>query len=337
MVVPVEPSLVPAHVRTISVLGLEVVLLASPFSTARAADVVAEHDVLVDTVVLSDADFLEPDTACTLLDWLTDLKVGVTVAEGLLETRGLALPSTRGLIGVVVVEAPTTLGSGADRWLLATGLTTAAAGDDGGGGGGGGGGAATATFGCCAGATAGGAGVTVGVTGAVDDVLAVVATVLMTEVVWGVTGRAVVICDRSGAEAFEAIEVVLAVVPASVDLTGTGAATMTGCVALAAGGDGRVLLAAPEAAVVVVIVAAAVAVVVVNSGADAAVVLLEKHDDGGGGGSGGATGLAGTDTLQFSPLAGIVGMSFGSADMNGAGLEGDEAVALFSDKTDMEL
>jgi hypothetical protein len=54
------------HASTSSVFGLDVVLLASPFSTARAADVdaavVAEHEVLVATVVLSDADFLDPDT-----------------------------------------------------------------------------------------------------------------------------------------------------------------------------------------------------------------------------------------------------------------------------------
>ena len=51
-----------------SVLGLDVVLLASPFSTARAADAVvaaavAEHDVFVETVVLSEVDFREPETA----------------------------------------------------------------------------------------------------------------------------------------------------------------------------------------------------------------------------------------------------------------------------------
>jgi hypothetical protein len=54
---------------------------------------------------------------------LIDLNVGVTVAEGLLETRGRTFPSTNGLIGVVVVDAPTTLGSGADLWLFVTGLT----------------------------------------------------------------------------------------------------------------------------------------------------------------------------------------------------------------------
>ena len=44
-----------------------------------------------------------------------DLKVGVTVAEGLVEAMGLALlTSTSGLMGVVVVEVPITLGRGAD-------------------------------------------------------------------------------------------------------------------------------------------------------------------------------------------------------------------------------
>ncbi len=57
------PSFATPQVRTSSVFGLDVVLLASPFSTASAADVVAEHDVFVDTVVLSDVDFLEPETA----------------------------------------------------------------------------------------------------------------------------------------------------------------------------------------------------------------------------------------------------------------------------------
>ena len=59
-----------------------------------------------------------------------DLKVGVTVAEGLLDTIGLTLPSTKGLIGVVVVEAPTTLGRGAVRWLLVTGFTWPTTADD---------------------------------------------------------------------------------------------------------------------------------------------------------------------------------------------------------------
>ncbi len=58
----------PPQVRISSVFGLDVVLLASPFSTARAADAVvaaavAEHDVFVETVVLSDVDFREPETA----------------------------------------------------------------------------------------------------------------------------------------------------------------------------------------------------------------------------------------------------------------------------------
>jgi len=53
------------------------------------------------------------------------LNVGVTVAEGLLDTKGRTFPSTNGLIGVVVVDAPTTLGRGAALVLLlfVTGLT----------------------------------------------------------------------------------------------------------------------------------------------------------------------------------------------------------------------
>jgi hypothetical protein len=61
------PTFPPTQVRTSSVFGLEVVLLASPFSTARAAEVVAavvaEHDVFVETVVLSEADLRDPLTA----------------------------------------------------------------------------------------------------------------------------------------------------------------------------------------------------------------------------------------------------------------------------------
>ena len=81
-----------------------------------------------------------------------DLKVGVTVAEGLLDTIGLTLPSTKGLIGVVVVEAPTTLGRGAVRWLLVTGFTWPTTADD-------------VLF-----------GVAVGVTSAAEEILAAVAT-----------------------------------------------------------------------------------------------------------------------------------------------------------------
>jgi len=108
-----------------SVFGLDVVLLASPFSTLMFVLAMAEQEVLVETVVLKEVDFLDPDTACTPLDWLLDLKVGVTVAEGLLGTKGRTFASTRGFIGVVVVEAPTTLGKGAVLmlWLFATGLT----------------------------------------------------------------------------------------------------------------------------------------------------------------------------------------------------------------------
>ena len=54
------------HDRTSSVFGLDVVLLASPFSTAAevvAAAAVAEHEVFVETVVLRDVDFREPEFA----------------------------------------------------------------------------------------------------------------------------------------------------------------------------------------------------------------------------------------------------------------------------------
>ena len=111
-------------------------LLASPFSTlaftltfpadvpasvvAVEAQVAADwcaaaHDdtVLVDVVVFTmEDDFLELLPVMVCGDDV-DLNVGVTVAEGLLDTKGLALASTKGLMGVVVVDEPTTLGKGA--------------------------------------------------------------------------------------------------------------------------------------------------------------------------------------------------------------------------------
>ena len=53
------------HDSTSSVFGLDVVLLASPFSTAAevVAAAVAEHEVFVETVVLRDVDFREPELA----------------------------------------------------------------------------------------------------------------------------------------------------------------------------------------------------------------------------------------------------------------------------------
>ena len=114
--------------NTTSVFGLDVVLLASPFSTlaftltfpadvpasvvAVEAQVAADwcaaaHDdtVLVDVVVFTmEDDFLELLPVMVCGDDV-DLNVGVTVAEGLLDAKGL--------MGVVVVDEPTTLGKGA--------------------------------------------------------------------------------------------------------------------------------------------------------------------------------------------------------------------------------
>ncbi len=137
-----------------------------------------------------------------------DLNVGVTVADGLLETSGLTFPSTNGLIGVVVVDAPTTLGKGAVRWLLVTGLTwpTTAAG---------------VLFGVAIGVVGVG-----GTTGAAEESFE--ADEERVEVVCWLPDRATVSCGRSVTET-EVSEVVLAVAPAeNVDLTGTGAATKTG-------------------------------------------------------------------------------------------------------------
>lgn len=121
-----------------SVVGLEVVLLASPFSTvavatdkveaedddADAAEAEAEQDivgvlelklvvtVLVEAVVLR---VVVRRTTTLVGTAEVDLMVGVTVAEGLVVDTGLwpRWLSTSGLMGVVLVEVPTTLGSGA--------------------------------------------------------------------------------------------------------------------------------------------------------------------------------------------------------------------------------
>lgn len=89
-------------------------LLASPFSTVDLplVAVVVQLDtarVQVVVVVVKDELRLRPDW-----DWCEaaeDLKVGVTVAEGLVEDRALDL-SDRGLIGTVVVEEPGAWGKG---------------------------------------------------------------------------------------------------------------------------------------------------------------------------------------------------------------------------------
>ena len=101
-----------------SVLGLEVVLLASPFSTEDflfSLAVVVQLEiarVLVVVVVVSEEFRLRPDCAwCEVAE--PDLNVGVTVADGLVEATALDLLSDRGLIGTEVVEEPRTCGRGA--------------------------------------------------------------------------------------------------------------------------------------------------------------------------------------------------------------------------------
>ena len=93
------------------VLGLLVVLLASPFSTEDLL-VVVVHMVsdLVEAVVVVKVEFRRPDWAwCEVV---VDLKVGVTVAEGFVLASGRILLSTNGLMGTEVVEAPM-MGKGA--------------------------------------------------------------------------------------------------------------------------------------------------------------------------------------------------------------------------------
>lgn len=92
-------------------------LLASPFSTVvccwllfpEAFGVVHVETVLVEVVVLELAPLLMPTDWEDDPDWevIKDLNVGVTVADGLVDARVLALlVSFNGLIGVVVVDAP---------------------------------------------------------------------------------------------------------------------------------------------------------------------------------------------------------------------------------------
>jgi hypothetical protein len=93
--------------------------------------------VLVAVVVFKLAALLIPTPDCEEAPddvevVISDLKVGVTVAEGLVDAGGRALlTSTSGLIGVVVDDCPITLGKGAvleerpdaeeDRGLLLVG------------------------------------------------------------------------------------------------------------------------------------------------------------------------------------------------------------------------
>lgn len=95
-----------------SVFGLEVVLLASPFSTvvccwlllAELFGVVQVATVLVAVVVFRFVALRIPTDWEDAPDWevvIRDLNVGVTVAEGLVDAGVLALlVSFRGLIGV---------------------------------------------------------------------------------------------------------------------------------------------------------------------------------------------------------------------------------------------
>ena len=105
-------------------LGLDVVLLASPFSTllftaagaAPAAAAGAGTEVEVVGFMLAMVLIVEAERLLELLLALeaeaVGLMVGVTVADGFVEAGRVCLPSTRGLIGVVVVEVPATLGRG---------------------------------------------------------------------------------------------------------------------------------------------------------------------------------------------------------------------------------
>ena len=103
-------------------LGLDVVLLASPFSTllftaagaAPAAAAGAEVEVvgfMLAMVLMVEAERLL-ELLLALEAEAVGLMVGVTVADGFVRAGRVCLPSTRGLIGVVVVEVPATLGRG---------------------------------------------------------------------------------------------------------------------------------------------------------------------------------------------------------------------------------
>ncbi len=106
------------------VFGLEVVLLASPFSTLLFAAVAVAEDVEVEVDVVGftfTAVIVLTVDAGRLLDELfetaeadaVDFIVGVTVAEGLVDAGLCFVSVTSGFMGVVVVEAPANLGSGA--------------------------------------------------------------------------------------------------------------------------------------------------------------------------------------------------------------------------------
>ena len=134
-------GMMPAVAESEPVLGLEVVLLASPFSTRLLAALLlfAADELLLQSALLPDTPAdgfddvvmvtvrVEAATAPRLLPAApttmplagADLMVGVTVAEGLVDAGSLCLLlSVRGLIGVVLVEVPITLGSGAVFWAF---------------------------------------------------------------------------------------------------------------------------------------------------------------------------------------------------------------------------
>jgi len=93
--------------------------LASPFSTAGRLLTVEEGDgvtadvirVHVDTVLVVET-LVGRTVAAAVLP--VDLRVGITVAEGLVKAAGLPSLSTKGLMGTVAVVAgvPALLGSG---------------------------------------------------------------------------------------------------------------------------------------------------------------------------------------------------------------------------------
>ena len=111
--------------------GLEVVLLASPFSTLlftagaapAAAPAAAAADVEVVGFMLAMVLIVDAERLLELLlafeAEAVGLMVGVTVADGFVEAGRVCLTSTSGLIGVVVVEVPATFGRGvsADWWM----------------------------------------------------------------------------------------------------------------------------------------------------------------------------------------------------------------------------
>jgi hypothetical protein len=98
-----------------SSLGEQVVELASPFSTAGGRQVTAAA-VLTEQVdmVLVVETLAGGRTVVATAVLPVDLRVGVTVAEGLVKAVGLLSLSTSGLMGTVaeVAGVPTLLGSG---------------------------------------------------------------------------------------------------------------------------------------------------------------------------------------------------------------------------------